>query len=187
VKGDTLRLRRDDAFLLIVDVQQKLAPHVDQHERVIRKCLALVRAAKLLGMPLLISEHCPDRIGSTVPSLLGVVSPNEVFKKTHFSCADEPSGLSKVTALDRKQAVVAGMEAHVCVMQSVLGLAERGFQPFVVADAVGSRNDVDRATAIERMGAAGCSIVTAEMTIFEWMYRADIPEFRDLLAVVKSA
>jgi nicotinamidase-related amidase len=180
------RLRRDDAFLIVVDVQKKLAPHVDQHERVIRKSAALIRAARMLAVPVLVSEHCPEQIGSTVPSLVELASDKEVFRKTHFACTDEPSGLSKIKALHRKQAVVAGMEAHVCVMQTALGIAERGFQAFVVADAVGSRNEIDRATAVERMRAAGCSIVTAEMAIFEWMYRADIPEFRELLAIVKS-
>jgi nicotinamidase-related amidase len=79
------------------------------------------------------------------------------------------------------------MEAHVCVMQTALGLQERGFLPLLVRDAVGSRIEEDRAAAIERMRAAGCAIGTAEMTIFEWMGRADIPEFRELLGIVKAA
>ena len=78
------------------------------------------------------------------------------------------------------------MEAHVCVMQTVLGLAEHGFQPFLVSDAIGSRREEDRTAAVERLRAVGTIVVTAEMAIFEWMYRADIPEFRELLGIVKS-
>ena len=182
-----MRLRRDESFLLVVDVQQKLAPHVQGHERVIRKGEALVRAARALGLPVLMSEHCPEQIGETVPSLRALASAGEVLRKTHFSCADQPEALERFNALKRKQAVVCGMEAHVCVMQTALGLKDRGFEPLLVGDAVGSRRAEDCATAIERMRAAGCAIGTAEMTMFEWMGRADIPEFRDLLGIIKAA
>ncbi len=182
-----MRLRREDAFLLVVDVQQKLAPHVDGHERVIRKSSALIRAARKLDIPVLVSEHCPDLIGATVPSLRELVSGDEVLRKTHFACTDEPALFNRLQNLKRKQAVVCGMEAHVCVMQTALGLSERAFQPFVVRDAVGSRREEDRATALERVRSAGCEIATAEMTIFEWMNRADIPGFRELLAIVKNS
>jgi nicotinamidase-related amidase len=182
-----MRLRREDAFLLVVDVQQKLAPHVEGHDRVIAKSTALVRAAQKLSIPVLLSEHCPDLIGETVASLAGLVSRDDILKKTHFSCSDEPAAFSRIQSLKRKQAVVCGMEAHVCVMQTALGLSERAFQPFVVRDAVGSRREEDRGTALDRVRSAGCEIATAEMVIFEWMGRADIPQFRDLLAIVKTA
>jgi nicotinamidase-related amidase len=181
-----MRLRRDDSFLLVVDVQQKLAPHVEGHERVTRKCAALIEAARKLDIPLLVSEHCPHQIGATVSSLRALVKDSEVKQKSHFACTDEPEVLAALRSMHRRQAVVAGMEAHVCVMQTALGLAERGFYPFLVGDAVGSRREEDRAAAIERVRAAGCAVTSAEMTIFEWMGRADIPEFRDLLKTVKS-
>jgi nicotinamidase-related amidase len=182
-----MRLRREEAFLLVVDVQQKLAPHVEGHDRVISKTAALVRAARKLSIPVLISEHCPELIGATVPSLLELVGAEAVMRKTHFAGTDEPALFSRIESLKRKQAVVCGMEAHVCVMQTALGLSERAFQPFVVRDAVGSRREEDRETALDRVRGAGCEIATAEMAIFEWMGRADIPQFRELLAIVKSA
>jgi nicotinamidase-related amidase len=181
-----MRIRRDDAFLLVVDVQQKLAPHVEGHARVIGKSAGLIRAARKLSLPVLVSEHCPELIGSTVPGLMELVSQGQVLPKTHFSCTDEPALFERLQSLKRKQAVVCGMEAHVCVMQTALGLAERGYQPFVVRDAVGSRREEDRATALERLREAGCGMATAEMAIFEWMGRADIPEFRELLGILKA-
>ena len=84
------------------------------------------------------------------------------------------------------QVLVAGMEAHVCLMQTALGLAAKGFEVFVARDAVGSRRAEDRAAAIDRMASAGCHAATTEMAMFEWMHRADIPEFRELLELVKS-
>jgi nicotinamidase-related amidase len=181
-----MRLRRADSFLLVVDVQQKLAPHVHEQARVVAKSAALIRAAHALGIPVYLSEHCPERIGATLPALREMVSSAHVLQKAHFACTDEPAILSRFQGMDRKQAVVAGMEAHVCVMQTVLGLAERGFQPFLVRDAIGSRREEDRLAAIERMRAAGGIVTTAEAAMFEWMERADIPEFRDLLAIIKA-
>lgn len=181
-----MRLRREESFLLVVDVQEKLAPHVAQADRVVAHAGALVRAARLLGVPAFASEHCAESIGATVPALRALVDPDAIVGKVHFSCADEPGCLTRFLATGRRQVVVAGMEAHVCVMQTALGLVERGFQPFIVRDAVGSRREADRDAALERLAAAGCSAATTEMVLFEWMHRADIAEFRDILALVKS-
>jgi len=181
-----MRIRRADSFLLVVDVQEKLAPHVAGRDSLVARCRALLQAAKALGVPAFASEHCPDRIGGTIAPLRQLVADSDVVRKVHFSCADEPVCLERVQATGRKQAVIAGMEAHVCVMQTALGLAERGFEVFIARDAVGSRREEDRAAALARLEAAGCGAATAEMTIFEWMHRADAAEFRPVLEIVKS-
>lgn len=181
-----MRLDRGSSFLLVVDVQEKLAPHVEGHERLIARAAALVRAARLLGVPVVASEHCPDRIGRTVPVLRSLVGEDGVVGKVHFSCADEAGCLARFNALGRRQVVIAGIEAHVCVMQTALGLRERGYEPFLVEDAVGSRRAEDRAAALRRLAAAGCSSATTEMAIFEWLHRADDARFREALQVVKG-
>jgi nicotinamidase-related amidase len=181
-----MRLRRDDAVLLIVDVQARLAPAVDGHARVIARCAALLDAAKLLEVPALASEHCPGAIGRLVPALAERLDPEAIFAKTHFSCADEPSGLAALGAPGRSQVVVAGMECHVCVMQTALGLAERGFEVYLAGDACGSRREEDRRAALDRMAGEGPRVTTTEAILFEWMHRADRPEFAPLLAIVKS-
>jgi nicotinamidase-related amidase len=104
----------------------------------------------------------------------------------HFSCADEPDCLARLGATGRRQALVAGMEAHVCVMQTALGLRERGFEVFVARDAVGSRRPEDREAALARLDGAGCHAASAEMAIFEWAHRADAAEFRAMLEIVKA-
>jgi nicotinamidase-related amidase len=181
-----MRLDRGASFLLVIDVQEKLAPHVEGHERLIARAGALVRAAKLLGVPVLASEHCAERIGRTVPMLRSLVGDDAIVGKVHFSCADEPGCLARFNALGRRQVVIAGIEAHVCVMQTALGLRERGYEPFLVEDAVGSQRPEDRAAGLQRMSAAGCSSATTEMAIFEWLHRADDARFREALAVVKG-
>ncbi len=94
--------------------------------------------------------------------------------------------MAKFDALDRKQAVIAGMEAHVCAMQAALGLAEHGYDCFFVQDASGSRRPSDHTAAIERLRMSNVQIVSTEMVMFEWLKRADAPEFRELLKIVKS-
>lgn len=181
-----MRLRRDDSFLLVVDVQQKLAPHVLGHQELTRKAEGLIRCANLLGVGVFLSEHSPANIGATVTSLSDLVSGTQILKKTHFACTDQPACLDAFRSLNKKQVLVAGMEAHVCVMQTALGLLERGFQPFIAQDAIGSRKEEDRTAALERMRAAGCAMATAEMAMFEWMENADVPQFRDVLKLVKN-
>lgn len=181
-----MRLDRGASFLLLIDVQEKLAPHVEGHERLIARAGALARAAKLLGVPVLASEHCPDRIGRTVPQLRSLVGEDAIVSKVHFSCADEASCLARFNVLGRRQVVIAGIEAHVCVMQTALGLRERGYEPFLVEDAVGSQRAQDRAAGLQRIAAAGCSSATTEMAIFEWLHRADDVRFRDALQIVKG-
>ena len=119
-------------------------------------------------------------------SLADLVSGTQILKKTHFACTDQPACLDAFRSLNKKQVLVAGMEAHVCVMQTALGLLERGFQPFIAQDAIGSRKEEDRTAALERMRAAGCAMATAEMAMFEWMENADVPQFRDVLKLVKN-
>lgn len=181
-----MRLDRSSSFLLVVDVQEKLAPRVEGHERLIARAIALVRAARLLGVPVLASEHCPERIGQTVPALRSLVGEDGVVTKVHFSCADEGSCLARFNALGRRQVVIAGIEAHVCVMQTALGMRERGYEPFMVEDAVGSQRPEDRAAGLQRIAAAGCSPATTEMAIFEWLHRADDARFREALQIVKG-
>lgn len=182
-----MRLRSEQSFLLIVDVQAQLAPHVDGGRQVIKKCAALIRAARLLEIPVRVTEHCPDRIGHSVPEIATLIEPSDVLPKTHFCCTDEPDVMRRLDALGSKQAIVAGMEAHVCAMQAALGLAEHGYECFFVLDASGSRRATDHAAAIERLRMNRVQVVTTEMVMFEWLKRADTPQFRELLSMVKGA
>ncbi len=159
-KSCSVRLRSEQSFLLIVDVQTQLAPRVDGAEQVIAKCAALMKAARFLKLPVRVTEHCADRIGHSVPQIAALTEPGELLSKTHFCCTDEPDAMAKFDALDRKQVVIAGMEAHVCAMQAALGLAEHGYDCFFVQDASGSQRPSDHAAAIERLRMINVQIVT---------------------------
>jgi isochorismate hydrolase len=146
----------------------------------------LMRAARRLGVPLLVSEQYPKGIGPTVPSLATLATPDETLEKLSFSCAAEPAIRSRLALMGpRRQAVLCGIEAHVCVLQSALGLIDAGWSVAVVEDAVSSRRAGDRDAGLRRLAAAGATIATAEMVLFEWLERAGTAEFRDLLKLIK--
>lgn len=182
------RIDRERSLLLVVDVQERLAPHVLGHASLIARIEALISASLQLGIPRLATEHCPDRIGPLIPRLREVLHSDEIYQKTRFGAADHPEFENRVRSIGRTQIIVTGMEAHVCVMQTALGLAQKGFEVFVIGDAVGSREErqPDRALALARMHDAGCIVLGTESALFECAAAGDDPAFRDVLALVKS-
>ncbi len=182
------RLDRARSVLLVVDIQERLAPHVEDHEAVLARTVALLAAASRLGIPALATEHAADRIGPLVRQVRDRLHGDGIFGKRCFAATDEPTFDAWLRSRGRAQVVVTGMEAHVCVLQTALGLAGRGFEPFVVADAVGSRAErrLDRMLALDRMRDAGCTLAGTDTVLFEWTHAADDPAFRDVLPLVKG-
>jgi nicotinamidase-related amidase len=183
-----MRLKREDSLLLVIDIQRKLAPAIQDHERVTARTDALVTASELFGVPKLITEHCPQQIGALVEPLRSRFSPHEIFEKTAFAATDHPEFLDIVRASGRRQVVMTGMETHVCVMQAALGLRAAGLDVWIVDDAVGSRPAAqrDRQLALDRMSHAGCAIAGTETVLFEWTRFATDERFRAILSLVKS-
>jgi nicotinamidase-related amidase len=183
-----MRLAREHSLLLVIDIQRKLAPAIQDHERVTARTEALVSAADLFGIPKLITEHCPQQIGALVEPLRSRFGENEIFEKTAFSATDHPEFMLKVRATGRRQVVMTGMETHVCVMQAALGLRAAGLDVWIADDAVGSRPAAqrDRQRALERLSNAGCVVAGTETVLFEWTRHATDPNFRSILALVKS-
>ncbi|HWA45967.1 MAG TPA: hydrolase [Hypericibacter adhaerens] len=182
-------VQRERACLLIIDMQERLLPAMAGLEPLLHQAGILIRAAKRLDLPILVSEQYPKGLGPTDPALRGLLG-NEVspLPKTHFSCADDPGLKAELLALaeqGRDQAVILGVEAHVCVLQTALGLPQLGLAPFVVADAVASRRPESRQLALDRMARDGVEIVTTEMMLFEWLGQAGTPEFKELSALIR--
>lgn len=170
-------LRSDTSALLIVDMQVRLLPAIHEGERVLHACTWLVRLAQELGVPVGVSEQYPQGLGVTVPALRELVAAERIVKKVHFSCVAEGC-LAQLPGLEREQIVVAGTEAHVCVLHTCMDLLAASRQVFVAADAVGSRNPPDRELALARLRQNGAQIVTREMIAFEWLRRAGTDLFR---------
>lgn len=180
------RIEAPRSGLLIVDVQARLAPAIAGHEPAIRRIALLLDAAERLGVPVLASEQNPEGLGPTVPALAERLPAAARVSKTHFSCLREPGFAARWQALGRRQAVVCGMEAHVCVAQTALDLVAHGVETFVVVDAVGSRRDENRLAALHRLGLAGVVPVPAESVVFEWLDHSDTPAFRPLIERIKA-
>lgn len=185
-------IEAEDSVLVIVDVQARLAPAVDEAAPCLRACRLLARAAGRLDVPIVVTEHCPEKIGGTVREIRDVLTNAAVIGKRRFAAGDEPAVRRHLneTLRGRRTWVVAGMEAHVCVLQTALGLLRDagrgdGGRVAVVADAVASRRPEDRALALDRLRQAGAVVISAEMAVFEWLRSADHPAFRDLLEHIR--
>jgi nicotinamidase-related amidase len=182
-------LSRDKSQLLIIDVQEKLLPAMSAPERVVERCVRLVRAARALEIPITVSEQYPGGIGSTVAPLREALgNDGAVIEKIEFSCLKNDALRDHLHELRRKgrpQVVLGGIEAHVCVTQTAIDLEDQGFEAFVVADATASRAKSSRRLALARMLRSGVDVVDSEMVVFEWLGKAGTPEFKELLSLVK--
>jgi nicotinamidase-related amidase len=165
--------------LLVIDVQEKLLPAVHDHAAIAAGVAWLVRVAQRLDVPVAATEQYPRGLGALVPSVRELLPEGSIGTKNHFSCV-AAGCLPGLPGADRAQVVLVGIEAHVCVLQTALELAEEGRGVYVVADAVGSRRPCDRDVALARMRDEGVRIVTREMVVFEWLKEAGTPLFKDI-------
>lgn len=170
-------LSATDSRLLIVDVQEKLAPIVLNHEVMIKNCQMLIRAAELNSVNVVATEQYPQGLGETVGSLKKIIPERK--PKVRFSCA-EVLGWSADAADCPNQVVVAGIETHVCIQQTCLDLLAAGFAVYVVADAVSARSLTDHNYALQRMRDAGVTIITTEVAMFEWCEVAGTDQFKQV-------
>ena len=166
--------------LLVIDIQDKLVPAVQGSEALIDRARWLLEIAHRIGVPVLASEQYPRGLGRTVEPITAVLGERPVMEKLHFSCAAEPACVTTLDSIGREQVVIIGMEAHVCVLQTALGLYHQGKQVFVVADVVSSRTAEDKQLALDRMRQAGVVVVSREMVVFEWLHRSATELFREI-------
>ncbi len=174
--------------LLLVDVQERLLPAMASAVEVEARCAILLKAARALEVPVTVSEQYPKGLGHTVPGLRTEIGNAPVFEKLAFSCWRDPVLKDHMIAhheAGRPQVILAGVEAHVCVMQTAADLSAAGFGVFAVADAMSSRASSSVAVALDRMRQNGVSIVNSEMVVFELLSRAGTAEFRALSALVR--
>lgn len=178
-------LDRYQSQLLVVDMQERLAPVIDGVAEVETQCGILLRAAREVAVPVVFSEQYRKGLGATLPSLLALVDGVQTFEKMEFSCfanADLRAVLTRDLSLIT---IICGIEAHVCVLQTALEMEAAGRHVCVVADAVGSRRPGSRSIALDRMRAAGIDVVTTEMVLFEWLRSAAAQEFKSVSRLIR--
>lgn len=176
-------LERAKSLLLLVDMQERLVPIMADAADLTARCGILLRAAYELGVPILASEQYPKGLGATLPAL-AELAPRRL-EKMEFSAYANSAIKDELTRAGQKQIILAGIEAHVCVLQTGLELVGAGFQVFVVADAVASRRPESREVALHRVARAGATLITAEMALFEWLRSASAPEFRTISRLIR--
>jgi nicotinamidase-related amidase len=180
-------IHTDDSCLIVIDMQERLVPAMQAPARTIRNARVLITAARELAVPVLLTEQYPKGLGRTVPELAKAAAEASamILPKMHFSCMEDPGFAAAFKATGRRQAVIAGMEAHICVMQTAVSLMDQGYEVFVVTDATSSRTLESEKACLDRLQASGAGIVTTEMVVFEWLGRAGTPAFRALLPLIK--
>ena len=181
-----LLIRAGLSQLVVIDTQTKLITAMPQDalQACIKNIGILAQAAKLLSVPTIITEQYPKGLGNTVPELLALLPNIKPVEKRSFSCMGEPT-FSRQLTRDHSQVVLAGMEAHICVLQTALDLLSAGKQVFVAEDAIVSRNPANKANALARMREAGCIISNTESIVFEWLGIAEGDVFKAVSKLIR--
>lgn len=171
-------LRAATSCLLVVDLQERLMPAIYDAERILENATWLIKIAQRLSVPVLATEQYPQGLGQSVAAVRSLLAAEAFVDKVHFSAAAEHDCMRHLDQLEREQIVMIGTEAHVCVLQTALGLRAAGKEVYLVADAIGSRSTLNVELAIARMREEGVRIVSREMVAFEWLQRAATEQFR---------
>ncbi len=177
-------MNREDTALLVVDVQEKLLPWIRNRQQLVWNIRRLIDGAKLLGLPVAGTEQYPQGLGPTVAELAERLGP--IPSKLDFSAAVCQEIFEPLRAQNVDKILLTGIEAHVCVQQTVLDLLADGWQVYVAVDAVGSRRELDYRTALERMHSAGAVLTSTEAALFEWCRVAGTPEFKQISRLVRE-
>lgn len=179
------RVDRDDSALLVVDVQDKLLALIDRTQEVLTNIAFLLDVAKLLGLPVLATEQYPKGLGPTSKAIAERL-PQPIPEKTAFSCCGADGFDEQCARLGRTTLIVTGIESHVCIMQTVLDLLERGHRVVVPVDAIAARTRHDHDWAVHRLDRAGATLTTTEAIAFEWLGSSKAPEFKAVSAMVQE-
>lgn len=178
-------LRKDKTGLVVIDVQGKLATIVHDSEAFITNLVKLVKAAKLLGMPILWLEQNPEKLGATVPELHEVLDAVEPIAKYSFSACGEPAFVDAVKKAKMNAWLITGIEAHICVYQTALGLLDLGYDVELVSDCVSSRTIENKDMALAKLARKGAEVTSLEMCLFELIGDCRADEFRGALSLIK--
>ena len=178
-------MKAQDTALALVDVQGKLADLMFEKESLFDNIERMIRGAQALQIPILWAEQNPDKMGPTIQRIRDLLPGQSPISKMSFSCCGEPAFMDSLTAANRPHILIAGIEAHVCVLQTATDLASQGFAVDVVTDAVSSRTSSNRQLGIQCAQARGAGLVSVEMALFEMMRTAAHPAFREILKVVR--
>lgn len=178
-------LTPENSLLLIIDVQEKLVNALDKNI-IVKRVSNLVKSARLLNLPVVVTEQYPKGLGATVQDVSSEFPDDTaVFEKTSFNALEADGVLEKIKSYDKKQIVICGIETHICVHQTVAALLREGYEVYVAKDACASRNKYEFKQGIELMASNGAKISCVEIILFEWLKTAKNPNFKEIQALIK--
>ncbi len=178
-------LTTDKAILVVIDMQGKLAQSMYGKEQLFENVQKIIKGAQILGLPLLLTEQNPKGLGPTIPEIGDLVPGVRRIPKLSFSCCGDESFSKELSGLQRRQVLLSGIEAHVCLYQTTVDLVGSGYEVHVLADAVSSRTADNKAIGLQKMRDAGASITSVETALFELLRAAEGPAFKQIISIVK--
>ena len=178
-------ISRTAAVLIVIDIQEKLARVMDNKENLFDNNLKLVEGFKALGLPILMTEQIPEKIGPTISRLSEKLAGIQPIAKESFSCWGEPVFREHLESLTRRDVVLTGIECHVCVYQTALDLMANGYTVHLVTDAVSSRTPANREIGVAAIKSAGAQLTSTEMVLFELLRTAADPQAKEIFKIVK--
>jgi nicotinamidase-related amidase len=177
-----LLINREDALLVIIDMQERLVPAVAEKEKIVENTVKLAKFSRMIGLPVLLTEQ--QKLGDTLPAIREVLGEVPTISKLEFNCFGSKAFAEEAVRLKRKTMIITGVEAHICVAQTALH-AVSGYQVQVVSDAVSSRSLHNRDVALRRMEQGGIAVTSTEMVIYELLEKAGTDIFKEVLKLVK--
>lgn len=181
-----MRILKDDSLFLLIDVQSRLFPHIHENEKLEQNILKLIKGVHTLELPMLVTEQYTKGLGFTVDSIKNELGESyKPLEKMEFSCCDNDDFADKLKSFGKKNLIIAGIETHVCVLQTVLDAIETGYQPVVIQNCVSSRFPDDKNAALRRIEREGGIVSTYESILFEMARVSGTPQFKAISKIVK--
>ena len=178
-------LKREDTTLVVIDFQEKLMPVISGNEQLEDKSVRLIKGMKVLGAPIIVTQQYTKGLGGTIASVSEALGDFQHVEKNTFGCMENEEFVARIKESGKKDIVVCGIEAHICVQQTVLQLLDAGYNVYLAADCVSSRNENDKIWALARMREAGAVITTYEAVLYEMLRNSKAEGFKDISAIVK--
>ncbi len=184
--GNARLLNRSESVLLVIDLQEGYRGQIVEYERTVRSARRLVEAAKIMAVPIMVTEQYPKGLGHTLPEIAEGFTPQQlIVEKLSLSCCQQPGFADRLREQRRRQVIVCGIEAHACINQSVHELLDCGYQVHVPYDAISARFEHDYRVGWEKVIGSGAVPATVEMVCLEWVRTAEAPEFKPIYKLIK--
>ena len=181
----TIKIHKEDAVLVLIDFQERLMPAMENNEELAASVIKLIKGCNIMGVPKLVTQQYTKGLGPTIPGIHEALGQYEPLEKTSFSAMEEPVFAKALEKTGRKTVIMAGIESHVCVQQTALDLLDKGYNVFLAADCVSSRQSSDKTYALKRTAQAGAFLTTGEAVLFELCGGSRKPGFKEISALVK--